>query len=327
LINNLNNGKLKRSLSTRNLTEINTSKDKDKKDFNSIIDYLKPNKWTTFIEMPIIKKTKLFSNGLNLVSQFISCNELVSLIQESITLINNSFNLVMGISDIVKGAKKNYIYLIIFGALTVIINGINLGIAIKSQINNVKKKQLTKSQKNFNTLITEMIKMFRKLLESNLNDLYKNNIIIFAFYEKKTPIFKSNEGVDLRLANIRELYDYAQCLDLNDIEREKYIQNNIIFLKKVFQKISELNPEPQYKEDEKDNKKDKKSEEIQDKKRLSDIQKATGFLLNTQKEIKENPKYNNKKFWINTNEDSLEEVINDLYDLTLKIYEETNIEN
>ena len=89
--------------------------------------------------MPIIKKTKLFSNGLSLVSQLINCNELVSLIRESITLINNSFNLVMGISDIVKGAKQNYIYLIIFGALTVIINGINLGIAIKSQINNVKK--------------------------------------------------------------------------------------------------------------------------------------------------------------------------------------------
>ena len=68
--------------------------------------------------------------------------------------------------------------------------------------------------------------------------------------------------MDLRLANIRELYYYAQCLDLNDIEREKYIQNNIIFLKKIFQKISELNPEPQYKEDEKDKKKDKKSEEI-----------------------------------------------------------------
>ena len=103
--------------------------------------------------MPIIKKTKLFSNGLNLVSQFISCNKLVSLIRESITLINNSFNLVMGISVIVKGAKQNYIYLIIFWALTVIINGINLGIAIKSQINNVKKKQLTKSQENFNIKI------------------------------------------------------------------------------------------------------------------------------------------------------------------------------
>ena len=290
---------------------------------------IKPNKLKNkFIEMPIIEKAHIFSQGLNWVSRLIPCQELVSLIQTSITIITDSINLAKGITDIVRGAKQNNTVLILLGVLNVIINSIDIGINIKRQINKDKKKQLTKSQNNFNLLLSEMIKMFKKLLESNLADLYENNIIIVAIDEKETHIIQSNEGVALRLVNIGELYDYAKCLNHNDIEREKYIQNNIIFLKKVLQKISNLNVVPQFKEDEKDKKiENKKFEEKQEKEYFSNIQKAIGFLLTTQKQIKENPNYNNKKFWINTNEDSLDKILNDLYNFTLKVYIETNDKN
>ena len=48
---------------------------------------------------------------------------------------------------------------------------------------------------------------------------------------------------------------------------------------------------------------------------------ATALLVNTKKEVIENPKYNNKNFWINATEDSLDEILNN----RIKIYDEKNV--
>ena len=93
--------------------------------------------------MPIIEKIKILSYGLDFIKSIISCQDLVSYIHASITLINNGVNSAIRVNDIVKGIQKNNVPLIILGTLNKIINEIYLGI-IKT-----KEKKLNKSQNNF----------------------------------------------------------------------------------------------------------------------------------------------------------------------------------
>lgn len=311
--NKVNNGKLKRSLSIRDLKEQNSSK--DKKVFDSIINFLKQNRLINgFIEMPTIEKIRMFSYALDLIKYVIPCQDLVSYIQTSITLINDGVNFALGVTDLVKGIQKKNPGLIILGTLNMIINGIDLGITLKNQYQKAKTKKLTKSQNNFQILLNEMDAMFRNLIKNKLADLYDKNIIIITIDEKNKNIFNSDEGVDLRIINIRELSKYAEYLNPNDIEREKYLQNIILFHQKIALKIENLNIKSQFKKE--------KGESIKENEdHLSNIKMATALLLNTKKEVIENPKYNNKNFWINATEDSLDEIINS----QIKIYDEKNV--
>lgn len=311
-VNNSNNRKLKRSFSTRNLKEENKSENKEA--FNKIINFFKKNKLIkNFIDMPIIEKIGCFSYGLDLVKSIISCQDLVSYIQTSFTLINNGINIAIGIRDFAKGIKQNDIGLIILGSLNIITNGIDISFTLINQIKKTTEIKLTKSQKNFKALISQMTKMFCELINKNLSDLYDNNIIVMAIDEKKT-IFNSNEGVDLRIINIEELNEYAKCLDHNDVKREKYLQNMILFHHKIIGEINILKIVEQYEDKKDENQKESK------KRHLSDIKKAITLLLNTQNEITTNNKYNNENFWINATGSCLDEIIKS----SLKLCDENN---
>lgn len=263
--------------------------------------------------MPTIEKIRIFSYALDFIKNVIPCQDLVSYIQTSITLINDGVNFALGVGDLVKGIQKKNFGLIILGSLNMIINGIDIGITIKNQYQKTRTKKLTKSQNNFQKLLNEMNTMFHELINNNLADLYDKNIFIVAIDEKNKSIFNSDEGVDLRIINIEELCKYAKYLNPNDIKREKYLQNIILFHQKIANHIGNLNIIQQYK-----NEKGESGKENED--HLSNIKMATALFLNTKREIIENPKYNNQNFWINATEDSLDEILNS----QIKIYDEKN---
>lgn len=99
-------------------------------------------------------------------------------------------------------------------------------------------------------LVNKMQELFKKLINSNLEEFKNNNIIILGIDESDSFY---NEEIDLLLFNINNIDTYAQCISEKEKDRAKYIENMIYFYKKILPKFSELT---QKKEKEKNQKLD-----------------------------------------------------------------------
>lgn len=85
-----------------------------------------------------------------------------------------------------------------------------------------------------------MDELFIKLINSNLEEFKKNNIIILGI-DQSDNVY--NEGTDLQLFYIKNIDNYAKCISENEKGRAKYIENMIYFYQKILPKFSELTKE------------------------------------------------------------------------------------
>ena len=116
-----------------------------------------------------------------------------------------------------------------------------------------------------------------------MEELKENNIIILGIDESEDNY---NEKTDLQLFKIDDIDNYAKCLSDIEDNRFKYIKNMIYFYDKILPGFSQLTIKGENEKYELD------------------------FLLNLQEFIIKN--CNNKDFWININEESMEQFINNM---------------
>ena len=128
-----------------------------------------------------------------------------------------------------------------------------------------------------------MDKLFDMLKRNNLNELYKNNIIVLAIDETN----RFMKDPDIRLINVEGIEDYAKSLDKIDINRNKFFMNMIIFYHQLKDIIS--------------------AEEYENKK---DFKLRYGFMVYLKKIIL--TQYNQQS-WNSMNEENIIHLINDIY--------------
>lgn len=262
-------------------------------------DLSNPKKFFEFFRFIIETIEKLNGGTFDLSGIFIirwlrkiiPFEELKGIINLAISVIDNAVHIAGGFQNIIKGVQnfpKNKL-LSTFYIINGIFDLVRSGIQIKIICDAKKKEKIdfkkTKAQDNFLKLLSEMDKLCNNLIDSNLEDLYHNNIIILAIDESKT---KYNEGVDLQLVNISKIDYYAKCLNSNDPKRVKYIKNMILFYYKLGDKLN-------IKETGKDE---------SNLKQLKKNKEFISILQNTM--IKE---FNDKTFWINLNETDIDNII------------------
>ena len=233
------------------------------------------------INIPGIKKV---INWLKNIIPFDELKELVYVLLKSIC------GTISGVTNIIKGIEtfqENKV-LSILNLSTGLVElgkvGVDAIITYKTIKNQEKIKKRTKAQENFLSIINQMQDKITELINSNLEELKKNNIIILGIDESEDNY---NEKTDLQLFKIDNIDNYAKCLSDIEDDRFKYIKNMIYFYDKILPRFSQLT-----------NKGENEKYESLD------------FLLSLQEFI---VKYcNNKDFWININEESIEQFINNM---------------
>ena len=223
--------------------------------------------------------SKGIKNAINLLSNIIPFNQLKEIIS-----ISTVYETISGLANIYKAynsVKQNKLPL---AAIQFITGALELGkpifdTYIKSEkVSNQKKK--TKAQGNFLELINKIENLFEILINSNLQELKNNNIIILGVDSSENYY---NEGVDLQLTNIDGIEQYAKVLSDGEQDRVKYIKNMIHFYKKINPKLSQLTNKGE-----------------------NDKKETFEFLVYFQEFIKN---FNNKDFWIKMNEENIDEFV------------------
>jgi len=250
-------------------------------DFNSIGSYIS----LALAIMEVIKHLNIptnqgISNAINWLSNKISFNELNELINCSLRVVAGSIS---GISHIAEGIndfpKKKFVSIINLATGVLEIGKVGLDIINTSKkVENIRNgEKYTKAQENLLSLVNKMEGLFKKLINSNLEEFKNNNIIILGIDESDSFY---NEEVDLQLFNINNIDTYAQCISEKEKDRAKYIKNMIYFYQKILPKFSELTEK---------NEKDKNQK--------------LDFFLSLQDFIISN--CNNQDFWINLSQDNI----------------------
>ena len=262
-------------------------------DFTNIPNYVT----LILITMKLLGKTKIFrylgiNNAINFLRNIIPFNELHEILSCTVRVISGTIN---GMSHIFKGITSfptNKVLSIVnlaTGVLELSKSGIDIFVTTKKIENKKNNIQYTKAQDNFRSLLIQMDDLFTVLINSNLEELKNNNIIILGIDESDNSY---NEGTDLQLFNIENIDTFAKCLSESETDRAKYIQNMIHFYSKITPKLSEL------------------TERGENEKKLS-----LDFLLSLQEFIINN--CNNQDFWIKVDKKTIEKFI----DLMKKEYE------
>lgn len=174
------------------------------------------------------------------------------------------------------------------GIINLLQGGINLASGIKD-VNDARieaqtnyyTKNYTTAQKNLNKLLNLIDEKFKELIKDDLDELYKNNMVILAIGEE--------EGVDFQYINIKDVDNFAKPLDHKDIDRVNFIKNMILFFNALTPEISQLKGEKDV-----------------------NIKEAYGFLIFLKKKIIRD--YNNKYSWIKLNYEKIEKLIKDCKD-------------
>ena len=226
-------------------------------------------------------RNKPIKKAINWLSGIIPFNELKEIICYSLRAISGTLS---GISNIYKGIKDfqtNKVLSLVnmtTGFLELSKVGLDSLITYKKVENQKVIKNKTKAQENFHNLIIRLDQLFEDLIKSNLEKLKKNNIIILGIDQSKDSY---NEGIDLQLYNIDNIDTLAKCLNENEEDRAKYIENMIYFYNKIAPKLDEFTA---------------KGEKVEIE--------SLDFLLSLQEFITKN--CNNKYFWINMNNQKIE---------------------
>ena len=167
---------------------------------------------------PVIRK------AINWLNDLIPFDELKDLVSFSIRAISGVLS---GATNIIKGIAtfpQNKVLSILnlatgFAELGKVgVDAIVTYKTIEKQRNNKRK---TKAQENFLSIINQMENKISELIDSNLEGLKKNNIIILGIDESK---YNSNEGTDLQLFKIDNIDGFVnvsvilKTIDLNIIK-------------------------------------------------------------------------------------------------------------
>ena len=233
------------------------------------------------IKNPRIKKV------IDWLKNLIPFDELKEIVYFSIRAISGTIS---GFSNIIKGitnfpkSKVLSILNLTTGILELGKVGVDAVITYKKIENQSNNKKRTKAQENFLSLLNQMESLFSELIDSNLEKLKKNNLIILGIDESKDSY---NEGIDLKLFKIDNIENYAKCLNEYEDNRFKYIQNMIYFYNKLLPKFSQLTDKGE-----------------------NDKNESLDFLLCLQEFIIKN--CNNEDFWIEINKESIEQFISNM---------------
>ena len=254
-------------------------------DFTNIPNYLT----LVLIIMQLLGKKNIIkrlgiSNAINWLSKVIPFNELNAIIGCSIRAIGGTINgivhILQGIKDFPTNKVKSLINLST-GVFEISKVGIDSIVTYKKIENKRKSEKYTKAQDNFLNLLNQMDDLISRLKDSNLEELKNNNIIILGIDESNNSY---NEGTDLQLINIKNIDNFAKCLNENEKDRVKYIENMIYFYYKITPKLSEL------------------TDKGENDKKLS-----FDFLFSLHDFFTKN--CNNQDFWIKINKENIENFI------------------
>ena len=237
--------------------------------------------------MELLKKFNIHKchgirNAIDWLSHIIPFNELNEIVKCTIRVVCGSISGVIHIYQgyqIISNNKIASAFNIVTGVLEIgkaFLDGYNTNQKIKIKEKNVK---LSKAKNNFLQLLNKMDELFNKLINSNLEEFKKNNIIILGI-DQSDSVY--NEGTDLQLFCIKNIDNYAKCISENEKGRAKYIENMIFFYQKILPKFSELTRE-------------------------KDINLKLDFFISLQTLIINN--FNNKDFWIELDKDKIETFI------------------
>ena len=148
-------------------------------------------------------------------------------------------HIAQGILDLPNNKASSIINLAT-GVLEITKVGIDFFTTYKKVKNQQKEKKLKKAQLNFKQIVNKMDTKFDELINSNLEEFKKNNIIILGI-DQSDMVY--NEETDLQFVYINNIDNYAKCINKNDKDRVKYIENMIYFYQKILPKFSELTNE------------------------------------------------------------------------------------
>lgn len=219
-----------------------------------------------------------------ILNNIIPFEELDEIVKCPIRVISDSMS---GITHIIQGIldfpnnKLSSIINLSTGVLEITKVGVDILTTYKKVENQQKEKKLKKAQLNFKQIVNKMDTKFDELINSNLEEFKKNNIIILGI-DQSDSVY--NEETDLQFVYINNIDNYAKCINENDKDRAKYIENMIYFYQKILPKFSELTNEGE-----------------------KEINLKIDFFYSLQTLIINECK--GKKFWIEFNKDKIEKFI------------------
>ena len=226
---------------------------------------------------------------INFLERIIPFDQFKGYVSSVFLLIEGGFEIWTGFIDMGNLYKaflnKNYFEAFIYlldGTANLYQGGNKINNSYKELQENYREKNFTKAQRNLNALLNKMDKLFNKLKENNLNNLYKKNIVVLAIDET----CRFMEDPDIGLIYVQGIESYAKSLNTIDINRNKFIMNLIIFYLKLKDIIS--------------------SDEFENK----DFKLRYGFMVYLKKIILE--QYN-QQLWNSMNEQNITHLINEKY--------------
>ena len=157
-------------------------------------------------------KSQRIENAINFLSKIIPFEQL-----KEIVSISTVYETISGLANIYKEFNSFQQNKLLLSAIQFTTGALELGkpiidIYIKNKkVSNQKKR--TKAQGNFLELINKIENLFEELIESNLQGLKNNNIIILGI-DSSDKYY--NEGIDLQLSNIEGIDQYAKVLSDNE---------------------------------------------------------------------------------------------------------------
>ena len=229
-----------------------------------------------------IHKCHGIRNAIDWLSNIIQFNELNEIVKCTIRVVSGSISgfvhIYQGMQNLSNNKTASVINIVtgVLECAKAALDAYNTNQKIKIKETNAK---LSKAKNNFLQLLNKMDELFNKLINSNLEEFKKNNIIILGI-DQSDSVY--NEGTDLQLFYIKNIDNYAKCISENEKGRAKYIENMIFFYQKILPKFSELTIE-------------------------KDINLKLDFFISLQTLIINN--FNNKDFWIELDKDKIETFI------------------
>ena len=237
-----------------------------------------------FLKIYNIHKYPGIRNAIDFLSNIIPFKELNEIVNFSIRFFGASgsgfIHILQGIQNFPNNKIASFINLST-GMLELYKARIDIFKTYEKVKNQQKEKKLKKTQLNFKQLVNKMDAKFDELINSNLEEFKKNNIIILGIDQSDSNY---NEETDLQFFYINNIDNFAKCINKNDKDRAKYIENMIYFYQKILPKFSILTNEGE-----------------------EEINLKIDFVLSLQSLIIN--KCNNKKFWIELDKDKIEKFI------------------
>ena len=237
-----------------------------------------------FLKICKIHKNPGIRNAIDWLDNIIPFKELNEIVYCSIRVIDGSISGINHIFQGIQNLQNNKLKSIInisTGLLEITKAGVDFFDTYNKVENQQKEKKLKKAQLNFKQIVNKMDTKFDELINSNLEEFKKNNIIILGI-DQSDSVY--NEETDLQFVYINNIDNYAKCINENDKDRAKYIENMIYFYQKILPKFSELTNEGE-----------------------KEINLKIDFFYSLQTLIINECK--GKKFWIEFNKDKIEKFI------------------